>query len=193
MNGTLFYALFSATPVQLSRGVGTRNDIVILGLTSQTAAYALLSTGEFSEHASNSYTRVIETVLGAGGTVIIPQNDPVLRTKHIRQLLRGPQPVEPSLDYAQVPGQSGLHIMHLPTGDWNEILTGLGATGVEMMLAFLQHPMPTHPMIPLIQMGLGSALSSHSKRDMDLCLDTAASSWQEQLLSLMVDVANGDG
>lgn len=152
---------------------------------------ALLSTGEFSEEVASSYTEVIQTVVGAGGTAIIPQGDAILRTTCLQQLQPGPPTDDPSIDYAQVPDQPGLHIMHTPNGDWNEILTGLGATGVDMMIAYQSHPMPAHPMIPLIQTCVNSALSNQYKRDMDLCLDGAASTWVEQLLALMVDVASG--
>ena len=42
--------------------------------------------------------------------------------------------------------------METPTEDWLESLTGLGATGIDLVLAYTDtHPQQTHPMIPVLQ------------------------------------------
>lgn len=78
--------------------------------------------------------------------------------------------ISPTLTYAQIPMKNGFHIMETPTNNWSECLTGLGATGVELMIFFTEScifnknlfyfknykvkiigSFPSHPMIPLIQ------------------------------------------
>ena len=51
----------------------------------------------------------------------------------------------------------GFHVMQMPTSRWVEIVTGIGASGVHLMLAWRARdaPSPTgHPMIPMLTLAL---------------------------------------
>ncbi|HUS35801.1 MAG TPA: UxaA family hydrolase, partial [Verrucomicrobiae bacterium] len=59
---------------------------------------------------------------------------------------------EPTLDYGQPAPTHGLHVMRAPTTDFTEILTGLGATGVELIVIWNDGPpVQVHPFIPCIE------------------------------------------
>jgi hypothetical protein len=62
--------------------------------------------------------------------------------------------------------------MECPTDHAVEALTGLGATGVEVMVAHVAGaPLQSHPMIPLLQMSSDPATIDRAGTDLDLLLD----------------------
>jgi altronate dehydratase len=61
---------------------------------------------------------------------------------------------DPTIHYGQPAPTHGLHVMRAPTNDFTEILTGLGATGVELIVIWNEGaPVQVHPFIPTIQLG----------------------------------------
>jgi altronate dehydratase len=59
---------------------------------------------------------------------------------------------DPTIQYGQPAPTRGLHIMRAPTNDFTEILTGLGATGVELIVVWNEvAPVQVHPFVPTIQ------------------------------------------
>ncbi len=74
---------------------------------------------------------------------------------------------------------------------WVETLTGIAATGVEILLCHTgSHPVQGHPMLPLLQITADDHVSSLYGEDLDLILeDQAPDAWADRLLQLLVDVA----
>jgi hypothetical protein len=69
-----------------------------------------------------------------------------------------------------------------------ETLTGLGATGVEIMLAHVSGaPVQAHPMIPLLQ--VASDEDAAWSADMDLTI-RGAEPWTETILPLVLSIAS---
>jgi altronate dehydratase len=82
---------------------------------------------------------------------------------------------------------AGFHIMETPTEHWVETLTGLAATGVEIILAHIgEQPMQSHPLVPVVQVTSSPAVSAAFGADLDLVLAGATDSWNDQILSLLV-------
>ena len=80
----------------------------------------------------------------------------------------------PTLAYAQKARQPGLHLMECPTQHWVEALSGLGATGVDLVVACGDGPpLQGHPFIPLLQVSV-SAETRPPSQACDLVLDPAA-------------------
>jgi hypothetical protein len=64
--------------------------------------------------------------------------------------------------------------MEAPTENPVELITGLGATGVEIMLAHIgQAPLQAHPMIALLQVSGDAQVKQRYDHDLDLSLDEA--------------------
>jgi hypothetical protein len=58
----------------------------------------------------------------------------------------------PTIDYGQPAPARGLHVMRAPTEDLTEILTGLGATGVQLIVLWNDGPpVQHHPFIPVLE------------------------------------------
>lgn len=85
----------------------------------------------------------------------------------------------------------GLHIMETQTEHWTETLTGLAATGVELMLAHAgEHPLQGHPLVPLLQFSADGGVQTRFAQDMDIALGEDPAEWAGQLLGLLARAAS---
>ena len=85
----------------------------------------------------------------------------------------------------------GFHVMATPSGRWVEVLTGLGATGVHVVLAWRPDGAaapPGHPLIPMLTVSLGGAAAS---ADIVLPLDGEPASWLVAILTRVSELASG--
>ena len=147
----------------------------------------LLDSGVVPDAAAEQLAHLTAAIVAAGGTVVLPGNASLLAAAPYLDNLKANSPLEASLAYGQV-ATPGLHVMESPTHHWVETLTGLGATGVEIMLAHVSGPpLQAHPMIPLLQ--IASGVDTAWSADMDLVLDDDAP-WAETILPLVLSVAS---
>lgn len=126
----------------------TATHIVSAGLES--LRLAIISNGTISHTAT--FVQLTQMIVKAGGTVLISEQDALLKTDFVEQLGNADK-IYPTIAYAHSIAENGFHIMAMPTRDWGEILTGLGASGVELIMSLTDKPMPSHPMIPVLQVG----------------------------------------
>ncbi len=172
-----FYKLSAAPPaVYVQRGLET----IRLGLLAQEPL-----PGE----VALSLAKLTRAVVSAGGTVVIPDGAAVLTSSVYLDEVLGKRAFHTSLAYGQKSPGPGLYTMEAPTDHWVENLSGLGATGVELMLAYVSgYPMQAHPMIPLLQVSIRKNKSP--QQDLDLILDNGPSLWWTSLLGLTLEVAS---
>ncbi|MCA0453695.1 MAG: UxaA family hydrolase [Chloroflexi bacterium] len=148
---------------------------VRLGLIAQCAL-----PPELTQH----YAHLVQMIVAGGGTVVIAENDPLLNDKLFVQSVFGDVKPMPTLDYAQPITKAGFHIMFMPSRQWGEILTGLGAGGIELILAHVDNPMAGHPLLPVLQ--VGSTAHTDNQTDLDATYDPS-SDWAVTLLNLVVE------
>ena len=147
----------------------------------------LLDNGKVPDAAAEQFAFLTASVVGAGGTVVLPGTTALLSSSAFLDNLKSGLRMRASLAYGQT-ATPGLHVMETPTHHWVETLTGLGATGVEIMLAHVSgSPMQAHPMIPLLQVASEEAVGWSA--DMDLTLGGDAP-WTETILPLVLSVAS---
>jgi altronate dehydratase len=150
----------------------------------------LMTNGRVSEMAAATLARLVQWLVTAGGTVVLPTQDSLLYQIAFLRPLGLPSAPSPSLAFAQRPTQAGCHIMQTPSAHWTETLTGLGATGVEVVLALLGSqveaasgsPLPGHPLIPLLRVA-EEPIGQLADLDAGLVGDEAL--WAGQLLELV--------
>ena len=119
-----------------------------------------------ASHAGAVLAALIQQTASAGGTVILAANDPL-----VAHLTMVPITVEPTLAFAQRPLQPGLHLMTNPASSWSETMTGLGASGVELIIAVCtKRAQHAHPFIPVLQIASASPPTQPFHADMDLLL-----------------------
>jgi altronate dehydratase len=146
----------------------------------------LLNAGPLSAEAGHSLTRLTQFIVASGGTVVVPEQTGLLTAPGYRDILTT---TSPSLAYGQRVEQAGFHIMETPSTHWVETLTGLAASGVELILAHLgDQPRQSHPLVPVVQVTAEADLQHRYQADLDLALTGLAQSWPTQMLRLLVDV-----
>ena len=92
------------------------------------------------------------SLVRAGGTVVVTSTTARPDGFRLMEEVPGGAAPAPTLRYGESPVTVGFHVMDVPTVDDNDILGGLGATGVEVILwqggvRLYQ----THPFIPIVQ------------------------------------------
>ena len=147
----------------------------------------LTSTVSIDDPVAVGLARLAGEIVISGGTVILPQNASLLSSDVFRDSLIDQASIEATLGYGQRAEGTGLHVMDCPTLHAAETLTGLGATGVDVMLAIVgRRPAQAHPMIPLIQV-----TATPDMPDADCILDGSTSdSTFANLLNLVIEVAS---
>eukprot|EP01116_Phalansterium_solitarium_P021906 TRINITY_DN7030_c0_g1_i1.p1 TRINITY_DN7030_c0_g1~~TRINITY_DN7030_c0_g1_i1.p1 ORF type:complete len:963 (-),score=398.81 TRINITY_DN7030_c0_g1_i1:530-3418(-) len=150
----------------------------------------------------------------AGGTVVVPQNSPLLKSAAFVDDLVAAGGVKPTIAFGQSVRSSkgvhsGCHIMDMPlVDDWAETVTGLAAAGVHTVLAVttpptrgVHRPTPGHPIVPVAQVAVQASPVSNAgwAASADLVLtkpDTSVGEsyvdgWLDQTLQLLANVAAG--
>ena len=85
---------------------------------------------------TGSFARLTRTVVGAGGIVVVPHSSTLMSSEVYLEGTVGTPSVSPSLGYGQHAREKGFYIMETPSRHTVETLTGLGATGTEIILAY---------------------------------------------------------
>ena len=151
----------------------------------------LMAAGPVPDAAARSLAELTAVVVGAGGTVVVPETASLLRSRAYLEGTVGDGEVRNTLAHGQVARKPGLHVMEAPTNNPTEMATGLGATGVEVMVAHVSgRPLQAHRMIPLLQVSSDPETTEDYGEDLDVILDGDPSSWTENLLDRVLEVAS---
>ena len=155
----------------------------------------LTAVGLVPEAVASALAQLVRGIVHAGGTVVVPENAALLQSSIFVAEALASTAIAPTISYGQAPTKPGLHIMQTPTDHSVETLTGLGATGVTVMLAYVAgSPLQAHPMVPLIQVASasGDESATANQDDFDLVLEpeTESSAVLTELLRLVAAVAS---
>lgn len=113
------------------------------------------------QEIQRSFAAAILRTIAAGGTVFIPDSDPLLQVGGALRAAVGENRLRCSLAYGQSTDAVGLHIVSTETNDWAENLAGLGACGAHLILGGVTtHPREGHPLIPVLQFAPASENTS---------------------------------
>jgi altronate dehydratase len=100
---------------------------------------------------ARAFAVLSQHIVAAGGSVTVSDSDPLWHVPAFTNTL-GLSQVTPNLAYGQHPEQAGFFVMMTPQPHWLETLTGLAATGCQLMLAHISdYPQQAHPLVPLLQ------------------------------------------
>ncbi len=150
---------------------------------------ALTTGGPVAPALAATFSRLARLIVGAGGTVIIPENSPLLGSDDFRAATFATATIAPSLDYGEFADRPGLQIMATPTLHWVETLTGLGATGIDLVLTHLaERPVQAHRLVPVVQVATAGAGTARYADDLDLIL-IPGGDWAAELLGAILGVA----
>lgn len=143
----------------------------------------LLTQGHVPESSGRALAELCGNIVAGGGTVVASDKDAVFAGSFGSRLGLPARP-QASLAYGGLPERAGFHIMANPRRHWAETLAGLGASGVELILAHVEgSPLAGHPLLPVLQVGAGPGAGD---------LDSGAADDAGQLLNLLVAALSGD-
>jgi hypothetical protein len=154
-------------------------------------ALGLLSAPPLGKIGATTIARLAEAILIAGGSVLLPESDPLLIAPEFRKMILGQATPCATLAYGQSFTVPGLHIVATDSDHWVENLTALGACGAHALVGLVgDSSQQAHPMLPLIQ--LAEAGFPGSAIDVDLVLTGDASADDAALFALLRSALQGE-
>jgi hypothetical protein len=150
----------------------------------------LLSDGPLTLPAAATLSTLTRQLVAAGGAVLLSSNDRLLKDPAFTNETFATRPDRPTLAYSQPLPETGCYVMDTPTLEWSEILTGLAAGGVDLLLVWTRRPPAAgHPLVPTLFITEDEQLASLYRPDLDLVLSGLSDGWTQQILGLLAAVA----
>ncbi|HVS53956.1 MAG TPA: UxaA family hydrolase [Opitutaceae bacterium] len=197
---------FGWASVQLDGGIARALDKIEAWFAERLAALApcaatpadfgALNAGFMSDAAPDAATAAAfaaaaETILRAGGSVLLPENDPLLASAAFRAPLLGRTPVRATLAYGQPLTQPGLHVVATESTHWVENATGLGGCGAHVILGLVHaHAQQGHPLVPVVQVADAASRDRIAAADVDAFLTGSGAEDATQLLQLLGEICS---
>ena len=155
---------------------------------------ALAADGPLPDTMGEALGRLATGLVASGATVVVPDNGGLLHDVGFRNAVF-PEGAAPgaSLAFGRPAVESGFHVMETPTENPVETFTGLGATGVDLMLCHIgRNPLPGHPMLPLVQVTADPVVAARCGSDLDRVLEPErdVAGIVGELAALVADVAS---
>ena len=135
---------------------------------------------DLPENLANAFDFLQSALPESGATVVLsePGRDALPCVRHTQRLKYGER-------FAPNPGSA--FVMECPTDDDLEIITGLAATGVQLILAFEPGlPLPASPLVPTLQIAM-----RREDSDLKISESTTPAALAEDVLRLILDVRKG--
>ena len=156
---------------------------------------ALAANGRLPDAMGEALGRLATGLVADGATVVVPDNPGLLDNGRFCETVFPNAAAVPgaSLAFGQPADARGFHLMEAPTENPVETFTGLGATGVELMLCHLgRTSLQAHPMIPLVQVTADPAVAQRYAGDLDrvLTLERSADGLLDEFAALIADTAS---
>jgi altronate dehydratase len=175
------------------RELGEDPALITEPVGTQALRLGLTTVGPVPERISLALAGLVRRLVAGAATVVIAENASVLADDGFSKALFEGGEWRASLAYGQPADSAGCHVMETPTENAAEVLTGLGGTGVGIMLAHISRaPLQSHPMIPLLQVSSAAIACERFGADLDLRLSTesAIDSLEESLVSRIAETAS---
>ena len=151
----------------------------------------LHASGSISDIAAQSLAILSQILIGTGATLVVPDNAGFLSHPIYQSEVLGSTPPAPTLAHGQDPAQPGYHIMDSQTDHWVETLTGLGGTGVHIIVAYSgDHPLQGHPLTPMLQTTAEERVAHSYGDDFDLIFNADPKHNADTLLRQIISVAS---
>lgn len=161
-------------------------------VTIESARIGLMLDTTAPSQVIDALASFARNLVRQSGTLVMPSTAPLLRTKTFADDLLNAQFRNATLGYGQFAARRGFHIMDAPSQHWVETLSGLGATGVEIILAYGEKfPSQAHPFIPTLQFTCAENSDDAAAQNFDVVLRGDARTCVEQLEESMLKMLAG--
>jgi len=150
---------------------------------AQPINVALVAGEDLPSNVGDAFARIASNVLASGGTVVVPEN--FAGTSQVFGIILE-DPIKPTIGYGERAGTPGFHVMDTPTRHFVETLTGLAATGVDAIVAYVgEQARQGHPLVATLQIG-----ASEKVPDVDASAGTK--DLVGEIIALLPRVATGE-
>jgi len=150
----------------------------------------LMTAAPVSDPTATALASLTRTIVGRGGSVLIPESDSLFADASFRAGALGAIVPHATLAYGQPFTQPGLHIIATETDHWVENITGLGGCGAHLVLAVVsEHARQGHPLLAVIQVAEASQRAHLATEDIDAFLTGNADEDRSALENLLTAVA----
>jgi altronate dehydratase len=150
----------------------------------------LMTTGAVAPETGAALAVVAEEMLERGGSIVIPESDPLLADGRFAGAVLGAAARHATLAYGQPIAQPGFHVVATESDHWVENLTGLGGCGAQLVVAVVSdHARQGHPLLPVIQVAEPAQRGQLPADDIDQFLAGHAAADQATLRRLIDEVA----
>ncbi len=157
-------AWFTEKLATLPAATAITTDLGALTLGLITAAAVTATT-------ATTLAAIVRTLIATGGSIVIPESDPLLANPVFRRATLGEIAPHATLAYGQPCTSPGFHVAASETDHWVENLTGFGGHGAHLALTIVNaHAQPGHPLLPVIQAAEASQHKIIPAPDIDLFL-----------------------
>jgi altronate dehydratase len=150
----------------------------------------LVATGPVNAPTASALAALTRRVVGAGGSILVPEGDPLLAAPGFRTSVFGPHAIHATLAYGEPAAQAGLHVVASETDHCSENITGFGGCGAHVALAIVRDRAEQgHPLLPVIQVAEAGQRGVIPGDDIDLFLNDDPAADEASLIALLVRVA----
>ncbi|MGH3366349.1 MAG: UxaA family hydrolase [Nocardioidaceae bacterium] len=148
--------------------------------------------GELPPSTAKSLAMLGSWLVAAGGTVMLSSRGALLSDDTFRQAAFGSgAAVGPTLAHGQRPRAPGWHVMRMPTTDWLETATGLGAGGTQLLLAHVTGgTLAGHHLVPVVQVSADAGTVESLAADLDGVVRGGSDEQAGQMLQTLLAVAS---
>ena len=138
---------------------------------------------------------LVTAALGDGGTVLIPEGDPLLADAGFRAAVLGETAPRATLAYGEPVALAGLHLVQTDTDHWVENVTGLAACGAHLVVGAVgDGPQQGHPLVAgrCRSPGRAGGAAGCADEDVDFVAGGDATAGPTRLVELVLATARRD-
>ena len=174
---------FASRPAFPAAGRDVRLGALTVGVLSAVPPEAAVAS---------SLAALVNAALADGGTVLIPEGDPLVADAGFRGAVLGSTPPRATLVYGEPVATAGFHLVRTDTDHWVENVTGLAACGAHLVVGAVgDGPQQGHPLIAVVQVAGAGAREGLADEDVDF-VTSGAKTDHERLVELVLGTARRD-
>ena len=155
---------------------------------------SLVSDGPLPDSTGKAFGRLAIGLVASGATVVVPNGAGLVDNQGFcTAVFPGGTVPDASLAFGHPASEDGFHIMETQSANPAETFTGLGGTGVDLMLCHIgRNPLQGHPMLPLVQVTADPMVAERYGSDLDgvLAPEWSTPECVTALATLVADVAS---
>lgn len=202
-------ARFGWASIQLDGGIEAATDRVHRWFEDTADAYgppervesglgdltvALEARGPLEDETAQALAELGSWVVAEGGSAILSSRGSLLESEAFRSHAFGSAaPVPSTLAHGQRPAAPGWHVMRMPSTDWIETGSGLGASGAQVLLTHVATgTVSGQRLLPVVQVSADPETGARYGADLDAVLAGGYAERARDLLDVLVAVAAGE-